>query len=57
MSRLKRGELKFDKLLEESGYIRISPYQGLRGTVTIKNTTTNEILQGTANSFKLKFHR
>ncbi len=57
MSRLKRGELKFDKLLEEYGYIRISPYQGLRGMISIKNVTTNEILHGTANSFKLKFHR
>ena len=57
MSRLKKGELKFDKLLKEYGYIRVSPYQGLKGLVTIKNTTTNEILHGTANSFKLKFHR
>lgn len=57
MSRLKKGELKFDKLLEEHGYIRVSPYQGLRGLVSIKNVTTNEVLHGTGNSFKLKFHR
>ena len=57
MSRLKRGELKFDKLLKDHGYIRVSPYQGLRGLVSIKNITTNEVLHGTANSFKLKFYR
>ena len=57
MSKLKKGELKFDKLLEDHGYIRVSPYQGLRGLVSIKNVTTNEVLHGTANLFKLKFHR